>query len=62
MIRWQRWLLDLLYVGVESVPWFMALTVMTTVSERAYLREVGGSLKAQIALCRERFGKPPPMS
>ena len=50
MTRWQRWLLDLLYVGVESVPWFMAITVMATASERTYLREVGGALKVQIAL------------
>ncbi|MBT5772988.1 MAG: DUF4129 domain-containing protein [Dehalococcoidia bacterium] len=50
MTRWQRWLLDLLYVGVESVPWFMAIAVMATAAERTYLRDVAGALQVQIAL------------
>ena len=44
MTRWQRWLLDVLYVGVESVPWFMAIAVMATAAERTYLRDVAGAL------------------
>ncbi len=50
MTRWQRWLLDVLYVGVESVPWFMAIAVMATAAERTYLRDVAGALQVQIAL------------
>jgi len=50
MTRWQRWLLDVLYVGVESVPWFMAISIMATAAERMYLRDVAGVLQVQIAL------------
>jgi hypothetical protein len=50
MTHWQRWLLDLLYVGVESVPWFMAITLMATVGERTYLQDVVASLNLEIAL------------
>lgn len=50
MTRWQRWLLDFLYVGVESVPWFMAITVMATAGERTYLRDVAAALQVQVAL------------
>jgi uncharacterized protein DUF4129 len=50
MTRWQRWVLDLLYVGVESVPWFMLITIMATAGERTYLRDVASGLQIQIAL------------
>lgn len=50
MTRWQRWVLDLLYVGVESVPWFMLITIMATAGERTYLRDVASGLEVQIAL------------
>jgi hypothetical protein len=50
MTRWQRWLLDVLYVGVESVPWYMTIVVMATAAERTYLREVALALQVQIEL------------
>ena len=34
---WRMDLLDVLYVGVESITWFMLLTVLTTLAERAFL-------------------------
>ena len=50
MTRWQRSLLDLLYIAVESVPWFMAITLVATVGEQTYLGDLSAVLETEIAL------------
>jgi hypothetical protein len=45
MTRWQRNLLDVLYISMESIPWFVAITFMATISERGFLRELARELR-----------------
>ena len=45
MTRWQRNLLDVLYISMESIPWFVAITFMAAISERGFLRELARELR-----------------
>lgn len=49
MTRWQRNLLDVLYVVMESIPWFAAITVLATIGERGYLTELSRELRSRVA-------------
>jgi hypothetical protein len=49
MTRWQRNLLDVLYIAMESIPWFAAITVLATIGERGYLTELSRALRSRIA-------------
>lgn len=49
MTRWQRNLLDALYVVMESIPWFAAITVLATIGERGYLNELSRELRFRIS-------------
>lgn len=44
---WRTDLLDVLYVGVESITWFMLLRVLTTVAERAFLGALADRVRAE---------------
>lgn len=48
MTRWQRNLLDVLYIGMESLPWFVAITVLATIGERGYLRQLARELSFRV--------------
>lgn len=48
MTQWQRNLLDALYVVMESIAWFAAITSIATIGERGYLSELGRELRFQI--------------
>lgn len=45
MTRWQRNLLDVLYVLMESIPWFAMITAIATVGEQGYLGELSRELR-----------------
>ena len=45
MTRWQRNLLDALYVAMEAIPWFAAITVIATIGERGYLTALARELR-----------------
>lgn len=49
MTRWQRNLLDALYISMESIAWFAAITSIATIGERGYLSELSRELQSQIA-------------
>ncbi len=40
MTRWQRNLLDVLYISMEAIPWFVAIVVVATIGERGFLTEL----------------------
>ncbi|MDA0352230.1 MAG: DUF4129 domain-containing protein [Chloroflexi bacterium] len=44
MTNWQRNLLDTLYVAMETIAWFVAITVVATIGERGYLRQLSREL------------------
>tara|TARA_Y100000588_G_scaffold350251_2_gene401275 strand:+ start:3037 stop:4584 length:1548 start_codon:yes stop_codon:yes gene_type:complete len=45
VIRWQRNLLSLLYIAMESLPWFVALSLLATIGERGHLAELARELR-----------------
>lgn len=49
MTRWQRNLLDVLYIAMESIPWFVAVVVLATIGERGYLTELSRELTFSIS-------------
>lgn len=49
MTTWQRNLLDVTYVAMESIPWFAAITVIATIGERGYLGELARRLRFEIS-------------
>ena len=49
MTNWQRNLLDVLYIAMESIPWFTAITVIATIGERGFLGDLARQLRSQIA-------------
>ena len=50
MTRWQRNLLDVLFVMMEAIPWFAAITTVATIGERGYLAELSRELRLQISV------------
>ena len=56
MTRWQRNLLDVVYVAMESIPWFVAIAVFATIGERGYLSELARELRLTAA---EEFVREP---
>lgn len=45
MTRWQRNLLDVLYISMETIPWFVAIVVIATIGERGFLNELSRTIR-----------------
>jgi hypothetical protein len=45
MSRWQRSSLDFLFVAVEAIPWYLAITLVATIGERGFLRQLAREIE-----------------
>ena len=56
MTRWQRNLLDVLYIAMETLPWFVTIVVVATVGERGFLNELARVVRFSAG--SQNFGDP----